>query len=137
FTGFNYGTGRIESFEVSETDIIVNAFQPKSVLTQVLFEPEPMLKDSITYDITSWALPYTFGLEAFAAVSWINAQREYVPTPFVPIKADQKPLAYIAPWNAGRHAAFLAALVREGIRIRYAEYAFETGGKQYPAGSLI
>lgn len=137
YKGFDYGTGRIVSFEVAGSDIIVSAFQPKSVLTQVLFEPEPTLDDSVTYDITSWSLPYAFGLDAFAVESRIEAQQEYIPGTFEPVQADQKPLAYLAPWNAGKHAVFLAALLREGIRVRYAEYAFETGGEHYPAGSLI
>jgi len=55
--GFEYTTGKNVSFSTSEEDIVISAFQPKSVLTQVLFEPNPQLNDSITYDITSWALP--------------------------------------------------------------------------------
>jgi len=46
--------------------MIIQASQPKSVLTQVLFEPYQRLSDSLTYDITAWALPHAFGIESYA-----------------------------------------------------------------------
>ena len=135
--GYSYGTGKTESFGTTDQDIVINAYQPKSVLTQILFEPNPALNDSITYDITSWALPYAFGLEAYASEARINAGKEYTKPAFEANQADSNTLAYIAPWNATRHAAFLAALLNGGIRVRYAEYAFTIGEDAYPAGSLI
>src|SRR5690606_13620919 len=122
--GFSNNTGNIESFSLSREDIIINAYQPKSVLTQVLFEPEPVLNDSITYDITSWALPYAHGVEAYALETRINPSGEYMPPAFEANDADPNTLAYIALWNGTQHAAFLAALLNEGIRVRYAEHAF-------------
>src|SRR5690606_25590615 len=135
--GFNYETGKQGSFSISEHDIVVNAYQPKSVLTQVLFEPEPALNDSITYDITSWALPYAYGLEAYALETRLNAAKEYPKVAFEVNEPDSGTLAYIAPWNAAKHAKFLASLLNGGIRVRYAEYAFKIGEEDYPAGSLI
>src|SRR5690606_23327972 len=135
--GFDYFTGKSGSFTLSDSDIVINAYQPKSVLTQVLFEPEPVLNDSITYDITSWALPYAFGLEAYASEARINPSGEYMPPAFEANDADPNTLAYIALWNGTQHAAFLAALLNEGIRVRYAEHAFAVGDDAYPAGSLI
>ena len=64
--GFNYQTGKAESFSTDDKDIIISSSQPKSVLAQILFEPNPVLADSITYDITSWALPYAYGVQAYA-----------------------------------------------------------------------
>jgi hypothetical protein len=32
---------------------------------------------------------------------------------------------------------FLAALLKKGIKVRYAEKPFEAGGKKFTAGSLI
>lgn len=135
--GFSYNTGDIESFSLSDDDIIINAYQPKSVLTQVLFEPEPVLNDSITYDITSWALPYAHGLEAYALETRVDPSRDYSRAEFKTNQVDPDALAYIAPWNATKHAVFLASLVNEGIRVRYAEYAFKIEEDIYPAGSLI
>jgi hypothetical protein len=136
-TGLNYLTGSIEKFALDENDIVINAYQPKSVLTQVLFEPEPVLTDSLTYDITSWALPYAYNLEAYAVEARVDGGKKFEKPAFERNVADPNALAYIAPWNATVHAAFLSALLREGIKVRSAAYPFTFGTENYPRGSLI
>ncbi len=135
--GWSYKTGQAASFSTTDQDVIISAYQPKSVLTQVLFEPNPQLNDSITYDITSWALPYAYGLEAYASESRINAAGEYVAPTFTPNQAVATPVAYIADWKGTKAAAFLAALLNEGIRVKYPEYPFTVEGKSFPAGTLL
>ena len=44
--GYEYQSGKSGvPFATSEKDIVISAYQPKSVLTQVLFEPNPALHD--------------------------------------------------------------------------------------------
>ena len=64
--GFNYVTGKEETFTISQNDIVIPAQQPRAAMVKVLFEPNSKLSDSATYDITAWALPYAMGLEAYA-----------------------------------------------------------------------
>lgn len=135
--GYSYGSGKSESFSTEEDDIIINAYQPKSVLTQLLFEPNPVLHDSITYDITSWAMPYAYGLQAYALESRVNAAGEYSKPSFEKNVAGKTPVAYIAAWEGTRDAAFLAALLNADIRVKYNEFPFEVGGKSYSEGSLL
>ena len=45
--------------------MVINAYQPKSVLLNVLLEPKTFVADSNTYDITAWSLPYAYGLKAY------------------------------------------------------------------------
>lgn len=135
--GYEYQTGKTVTFSTSDTDIILNAYQPKSVLTQVFFEPQPTLNDSITYDITSWALPYAYGVQAYA----LEGKLESVGTYFKPSSKDlpetKTPVAYLAPWEGTRDAAFLAELLQAGIRVKYPELPFEIEGKNFSAGTLI
>ncbi|EOZ96578.1 Peptidase M14, carboxypeptidase A precursor [Indibacter alkaliphilus LW1] len=135
--GLDYETGKSANFSTSDKDIIVNAYQPKAVLTEILFEPEAKLQDSLTYDITSWALPYAYGVKAYAMESRLDAAKPFEAAVFEENKAPGKALAYIAPWNATVHARFLAALLNEGIRPRFAEFPFEIGGNKFEAGTLI
>lgn len=135
--GLDYNTGKTSTFSTTENDIVINAYQSKSVLTQVLFEPEATLQDSITYDITSWALPYAYGLQAYALETRLDAAKKYEKPDFIANKVDGKPLTYLVPWHATKHAKFLASLLNEGIRVRFAEHAFEIGGKSYLPGTLI
>jgi len=135
--GFAYGTGKSESFATTDKDIIISAHQPKSVLTQVFFEPSPALHDSITYDITSWAMPYAYGLEAFAVETKLEAATAYEKPDFTANQVGKTPVAYIAAWQGTRDVAFLSALLNAGIRVKYNEFPFEVEGKSFPAGSLM
>ena len=136
--GFEYQSGKTGvPFATSDKDIVISAYQPKSVLTQVLFEPNPALHDSITYDITSWAMPYAYGLKAFALETRLDPIGNYEKTAATPTKVTGTPVAYLAPWQGTRDAAFLAALLNKKIRVRYAEYPFTVEGKSYPAGTLM
>ncbi len=135
--GYSYGSGKSESFSTSEQDIIINAYQPKAVLTQILFEPNPALHDSITYDITSWAMPYAYGLEAYALETRLNSASEYEKPTFTANTAGKTPVAYLAAWQGTRDAAFLSALLTADIRVKYNEFPFEVEGKSFPAGSLM
>ncbi len=135
--GWSYQSGESESFSTTEEDVIISAYQPKSVLTQVLFEPKPQLNDSITYDITSWALPYAYGLEAYASESRINPAGEYKAPEFTANQIGTTPVAYMAKWQGTKAAAFLASLLDQGIRVKYPEYGFTTEGKTFPSGTLL
>ncbi|PZX58061.1 M14 family zinc carboxypeptidase [Algoriphagus chordae] len=135
--GFAYGTGKSESFATTDKDIIISAHQPKSVLTQVFFEPNPALHDSITYDITSWSMPYAYGLEAFAVETKLEPASAYEKPTFTANQAGKTPVAYIAAWQGTRDVAFLSALLNEGIRVKFNEFGFEVEGKSFPAGSLM
>lgn len=134
--GYAYFTGKNATFNVSEKDLIVSAYQPKSVLVQTLFDPNPALIDSNTYDITSWALPYAYGLEGFAVESKIDGNGKTA-APAIVNQLDPQALAYVAPWNATVHARFLSALLQQNIRVRYATQDFVVSGQSFKAGSLI
>lgn len=134
--GYNYLTKKEESFSIAANDIVVSSAQPRAVMVKVLFEPESKLVDSATYDITAWALPYTYGLNAFATTQAISVGggkplADFVNNP----TADA--YAYVIPWNAAPAAAAVAQLLQKGIRMRFAEAAFETGGNSFGNGSVI
>ena len=82
FTGRHYASGEDQRRRTADTDIVVPVRQPKAVLTHVLFDPDPavVLADSNTYDITAWAIPYAFGLEAWATADQIRLSDEPVRT---------------------------------------------------------
>uniref|UniRef100_UPI004047D5D2 M14 family zinc carboxypeptidase n=1 Tax=Algoriphagus sp. TaxID=1872435 RepID=UPI004047D5D2 len=136
--GFEYQSGKTNvPFTTSDKDIVISAYQPKSVLAQVLFEPNPALNDSITYDITSWAMPYAYGVKAYALDTRLDPSGTYVSPLVATAKVTGTPVAYLAPWQGTRDAAFLAALLNKKIRVRYAEYPFTMEGKSYPAGTMM
>ncbi|CAL1519590.1 M14 family zinc carboxypeptidase [Chitinophaga sp. MM2321] len=136
-SGFNYFTGKNENFTIDKEDLVINAYQPRSNMLRVLFEPTSRLSDSVTYDITAWAMPYAYGLPAYAVKQSLTPAAD---SPAVrnntPLVAQQ-PYAYLATWNSVRDVKFLAALLQHKVKVRFTETPFTSGGKTFPAGTLI
>ncbi len=134
--GYNYFTEKSESFTINTEDMVVNAYQPKSVLLNVLFEPKTFVADSNTYDITAWALPYAYGLNAYGVR---ESLKPVTPALLQTIKpaSPTSAYAYVSAWRSVEDAKFLSALLKEKIRVRYTETPFEVNGKKFAAGSLI
>lgn len=136
-TGYSYQNQREGKFQLQEGDLIISAYQPKSVLLQVLFEPETQLSDSLTYDITAWSLPYVYDLNAYALTSRVGEGARVTPKPFTAATAQENAYAYVAPWQSMENAHFLAQLLKADIRVRFATYDFEVADQAFKAGSLI
>jgi hypothetical protein len=135
---YDYYTGKETKINVNENDLIVNAYQPKGLLAQVLFEPTAELVDSLTYDITAWALPYAHGLEAYASKQRLDhSGNGYTIAPQRPVKPTTEPYAYCAAWNSMQSARFLAELLKNNVVVRFAEGGFDIEGKSYAPGTLI
>ena len=132
----NQTTGKVS---LSENDIVIGSYQPKSVLAQVLLEPEPLLTDSLTYDITAWALPYAFGLEAYASTNRfrINLDNQPQETAPKPLADNLRPYALVAPWNSTNDAAFLGELMQQGVKARFSKQAFSNDSGAFAEGSLV
>ncbi|TCZ71375.1 M14 family metallopeptidase [Flaviaesturariibacter aridisoli] len=139
--GFNYSNGRQEAFRVTPMDMIIPAHQAQGSLLRVLFEPNPKLSDSVTYDITAWALPYVYGLQAYATnnnisggIARVLMDRE-VSKEAVPGSAP--PFGYVVAWDGVASARFAGKLLQQGYRIRFAQKDFTSNGKDFRRGSLI
>lgn len=136
--GFSYTEQKRQNITIEEGDLLISAYQPMSVLAQVLFEPAPALKDSLTYDITAWALPYAYGLEAAAFEQKITGRPGYtLPGIYSNITRVEQPYAYLLPWNDFSDARFLGALLQAGIKVRIAGGAFSIEGNKQEAGTLV
>ncbi len=136
--GFAYRTGATGAVSVEPGDLVVSTFQPRAVLTKVLFEPRAMLEDSLSYDITAWALPYVYNVDAYALTDRIDPDTDAPPAaPAALSGAVEKPYAYIARWQSFADAQFLAALLNAGVNPRFATRPFEIDGQAYAPGTLI
>ncbi len=138
--GYDYINDAEKSVSILARDLVIDARQPMGTLVQVLFDPESELVDSLTYDITAWALPYAFGLEAYAFEARIQPAQEFD----INRKSDEfsersaaQPYAYLHTWHSVADAAFLGQLLQQGIKVRLAETAFKLDGVTYQPGTLI
>lgn len=136
-TGLNYFTGKTEAFSISREDLVISAYQPHSNMLRVLFEPVSHLSDSVTYDITAWALPYAYGLTSYAVKQSLRPLTGAPEMPSNTPLSAQKPYAYLARWNSIRDAKFLASLLQKQVKVRFTEAPFTVGGKDFAPGTLV
>ncbi|MEM6697035.1 MAG: M14 family metallopeptidase [Bacteroidota bacterium] len=135
--GFDYKTASNKSGTISKGDLVISACQPKGVLTQVLFDPETAVVDSLTYDITAWALPYAHGLEAMATKQKIMPNTSFELPKMANAKKVKEPYAYAIRWQSAQDAHFLAQVLKTDLSVRYATEAFKIDGQSFETGTLV
>lgn len=134
--GFDYKTGQNSSYDIASGDMLISAHQPKSVLTQVLFDPESELEDSVTYDITAWSLPYAYGLDAYASTSKISFDQSLFWSNKTEMKLKDS-YAYLIPWNDLTSAKALAHLSKNDISYRVVPSQVIFDDKTFEPGTII
>jgi hypothetical protein len=140
YSGLNYFTGRAESFKADMGDIYINANQPMANLIKVLFERNSKLSDSVTYDITAWSLPFAYGLKTYGLQQYITnstAKNNFDKTETDSISTSTNVYAYLIKWDGLNSAQFLATVLQQGIKVRYAEQALKIDNKEFDKGTLI
>ncbi len=139
FKGFSYGANSGGETVIEKGDLLISAYQPQSRLMQVLFEPDSKASDSLTYDLSAWAIPYAFNLKAYAIEDQIKPSAEE-PAPekvWNEYKNTEKPYAYIVNFTGFNELRLIAALHGKGIRPRHSLKSFSSGGMDFNSGSVI
>lgn len=137
--GYDFSTGTEKRVTISEDDILITAEQPQGNLVRVLFEPDPELSDSLTYDITSWEAHYRFGLQGYALEQSLSPEANTSAEEYRghEIEGGGNPYAYILNWGSMHDARFLAQIIEKGVQVRVSGIPFEIDGREYTAGSLL
>jgi hypothetical protein len=135
-SGFHYQTKKDESFKIEPNDLIIKVDQPRAVLTQVLFEPNQKLNDSLSYDITAWALPLAYGVESYAVKNSLEIKTK------AKIEVQEKKIpesvyAFHIPWNNRTSAQVVSLLHQAGIKVRSAMKKAIFGDITVEPGGLI
>lgn len=135
-SGYHYQSDKDKDFTLEPNDLIIKARQSKSILTQVFFEPEQRLSDSLSYDITAWALPHAFGVESYALKRDISVKMKNAPGYKGKLEVDRV-YAFYVPWNGRQSVKILAQLHKNKIRVRSARKASFYRGINISAGDLV
>ncbi len=135
--GFSYTTQKNETVAVAAEDLVISAYQPKSTLLKILFEPKSTLEDSATYDITAWTLPYAYSLSTYGLTTRLNPVAAQTAVPTSATTPSTAPYAYLARWQSLPSVQLLAGLLKQKMKVRVNEKPFELEGKSYPAGTLL
>ena len=139
YRGYNYITGKEESFSLNNKDLVISTAQPRGNLVSVLFEPNTTVVDSNTYDITAWSLPYAYGLSAYAIRDRLNVTNEGTETLVAgaPDHTRGDFYGFVIPWNGTSSVKLVGRLLQKGIKLRVSEQPFEMGGKLFERGAVI
>ncbi len=133
-TGVDYETGKTNSFKVEAGDIVVNANQPKSNLLRVLFERQSHITDSVTYDITAWSVPFVYGVQAYGLTAYVKGM---VRSGGDEMFLHDSAYAYAVRWTGMGSVRFLSQLLQKGVKVRFAEKPFQSGGVSFDRGTLL
>jgi hypothetical protein len=134
FHGYNYTTGKDDTYSDDGFTLAVSAYQPKSVLAKVLFEPKTIVTDSNTYDITAWSVPYAYGIKGYAVKEKLD---------IAPWKdgADITDVisfyGLLIPYQSLNASKLVAYLLKNDIKVRFSEKPFVYQGRNYDRGTLI
>ncbi len=136
-SGFSFAEAKDKSFSLSKEDLVIPVDQPSATLVEVLFEPNSVLSDSLTYDITAWSLPYAYGLNAYAVKQEISIKDSYQSLERIEGESSKNVYAFVVPWNSLGSAAFLSDCLKSDLVVRAAWEPFQVNGQDFKAGSLI
>lgn len=138
FKGFDYLLNKDGEITIEKGDILISAYQPQSRSMQVLFEPDTKTTDSLSYDLTAWALPYVYNLKAFALTEKITADTgkvEFRKITNEPV--SNKPYSYLVNFYGFDELKLISQLYKKDIKIRYSLKPFTINGKTYNRGTII
>ncbi|HEX3023970.1 MAG TPA: M14 metallopeptidase family protein [Chitinophagaceae bacterium] len=132
--GYRYFTGKEEEAQLDENAIAVSMYQSRSSIAKVLFEQKSKLSDSATYDITAWSIPYVYGVEAYA----LKEKKDGIAsTTAKEITVDNSSYGYLIPYTSLNSVQLLAYLLKNDVKVRYADNPFTYKNKNYDRGTLI
>ena len=134
--GYNYKTKKDNAFSIEPNDLIIKADQARGVMTQVLFEPNQKLNDSLSYDITAWDLPLAYGLEGYALKNSVDLSTK-AEIEKKQLNAPEKVYAFHIPWNNRTSAKIVSQLLQNGIKVKTAAQKAVFGDVIVEAGGLI
>ena len=134
--GYNYETKKEANFTIEPNDMIIKVDQPKAVLSQILFEPNQKLNDSLSYDITAWALPLAYGVEGYAIKKAITCKTK-PSIQIAPLAIPNSVYAFHIPWNNRNAVQVLSQLHQKNIRVRFAMKQAIFGTTIVEPGGLI
>ena len=134
--GYQYFSGKEENFVNEGYHIAISGTQTRSVLARVLLEPTTVVTDSNTYDITAWSIPYVYGIKAYGVKEKLDIKEttQDVVKAIVPVNT---PYGLLIPYTSFQSSRVLAALLKQNIKVRFAEKPFTYQHKQYERGTLI
>ncbi|AZQ64221.1 hypothetical protein EI427_18905 [Flammeovirga pectinis] len=136
--GYRYSTKNVETQFIKKGDIVLTNNQTMGRALDVLFSPKVIYNDSLTYDLTSWALPYAYNLDVIKTEKKIS-----IPTSKYNLNIQSSNNAitdtsvYVIPWSSLNQVRFVSTLMNENINLGYLKNDTTLNGEYFDKGSII
>ncbi len=138
YKGFEYLSNKEGEVTIDKGDILISAYQPESHFMSVLFEPDSRTTDSLSYDLTAWALPYVYNVKAYALTDKISADTGKVgQNAIINLPGKAETYAYVANYQGFDELKFVSALYNKKVKLRYTLKPFSLYGNNFNRGSII
>lgn len=134
-SGFDYLNNELRPVTWDSDDWIIPANQPHGALLQALMDPAPALEDSLTYDITAWALPFSYGIHCYGVNSTVAIEREQW-SPSIEAPLSEGAYAHLVTPNSAESRAFIARAGEAGLQGRLLTKASEFENQSFPPGTV-
>ena len=134
--GFDYQKQTTHNSQFDRGSLVIPGTQPKGKLVHVLFEPKTIQSDSLTYDITSWSLPFAYGLKTIAT----NDNIDYATDDLIDFFSEPSLKGNYGiglSYESFEDSRFIAALLNESLVLRFTNKALTNSGFDWPPGSLF
>jgi len=147
-----YGEATARPTRLRAGTYLVDLAQPEGRLAKALLEPDAKLDSSFIeaelesrrsgqpdrfYDVTAWALPYTFRVSAWSlgAMPAAHEPVEWITSP--PSSIERAGAAYAFEPGSEPSLRMLAGLLASGVRVWFAPKAFTVGDASFPRGAFL
>ncbi len=137
---YDYWDATSANRSFSAGDFIIKTDQPAHLFINTMFRRELELKDSVTYDMTSWSIPLAYNLDAGWTTSDVRVNTDRVVEPMSHPKGvmnNNAGYAYVINWEQRHAPKALARLWDHGYKVRAAEKGFMKEGSSFSGGSLV
>ncbi len=137
----DFRTGKSGDKSFPAGSFLVSTKQPRHLFITSVMERNMAIEDSVMYDMSTWAAPLAYNLDAYSLPSVPMVGTDKVTEELMPNTGFNKAAdayAYVINWNQRHAPKALAKLWSKKYRVRSAESAFtDQTGKTYPPGTLI
>jgi zinc carboxypeptidase len=119
---------------------VVPLDQPLSRFLQAILEPQPALPDTYFYDVSAWALPYAFGVDAYWSEGKVGGKLTRLAEPPREAGTIVNPgatYAYLISWARNDAAQAASRLLAAGVRVHFLERKIQIGTESFSEGSLV
>jgi hypothetical protein len=161
--GVDYLTRSAAPRSIPAGAYVVPLDQPEKRMIQALFEPRteqqaefveeerrkrtfnrargrnvPAERDAF-YDVTAWSVPYSYGVEAYAAPGPVAAGEPLSAPPVAPggVVGGRANTAYLFDPRTLGSTKLALGLLREGFKVAVARRSFGAGGRDWPFGTFV